>query len=89
MVLARGPYAFSVAGCDLFGAVKAPYEIAFKVALDKLERFLMRRARSVGGHDNAIGKYTRGAASGIDIAVPLLNDVPVHVDDDHRLRSQR
>src|SRR5262245_21303070 len=88
MVLARGPYGFSVVRCDLLRAVKPPYEIAFEVSLDKLERFLVRRARSVGGHDNAIGKDTRWTAGGIHIAVPSLNNVPVHVDDDHRLRSQ-
>src|SRR5262249_18003620 len=48
MMLARGPYGFSIVCCDLFAVVKSPYKIAFEVALDKLERFLVRRMCPIG-----------------------------------------
>src|ERR1051326_7353064 len=88
MILARGSHSLDVGGRDLLPVVKAPYEIAFEIALHQFNGFLMRRTISAGAHDNAIRKYARGAAGGIVEAVPSLHDVAVHVDHDYCLRSQ-
>ena len=55
----------------------------------EFERFLVRRTRAARSHDDAARQHARRTARGVVVAVPALDDVAVHVDDEHGLRPQR
>src|SRR5438105_4445720 len=69
--------------------VETPEQVAVEIALDELERFLARRIGAGRSYDNTAWKHARRTTGGADVAVPLLNDVPVHVDDNRSLSAQR
>jgi len=59
--------------------------MAFEVTLNEFDRFLVRRVCSALGHHDAVWKYAGGTAGRVVVAIPLLDDFSVHVDDDHSL----
>ena len=74
---------------DLLVAGEPPDDVAGEVALDQLQRLLVRRTRAARGDDEAARQDARRPAGGVVVAFPALDDGAVHVDDEHRLRAQR
>ena len=89
VVLTRGPDHFAVAGLDLLVMVETPELFAVEIALNELGRFLARRIGAGRSHDDTAGKDACRTAGGAIVAIPLLDDVAVHIDDDRGLPTQR
>ena len=89
MVLPRGPDHFAVAGLDLLVMVETPELLAVEIALHELGRFLARGIGAGRSYDDTAGKDACRTTGGTIVAIPLLDDVAVHVDDDRGLSTQR
>ena len=90
VVLAQRPDRLAVAGLDLLVVVEMPER--------PCRRNRAAPARAIPGAagrrpaaptTDAAGKHACRTAGGIVVAVPSLDDVAVHVDDDHGLSAER
>src|SRR5262249_47624927 len=88
VVLANRPYHLAVTRLDLLVVIEPPEDFAFEVTLDQLERFLSRRIRSGGRHNDAARKHPRWTSGGVIVAVPTFHNIAIHVDHDHGLCSE-
>ena len=74
---------------DRVDVIEGPHHRAVEVALLERERVLKRRPRAFRGYHAATGQDARRPAGRVVEVVPALDDVAVHVDDDHGLRRER
>src|SRR5580765_6748152 len=88
-MLARRPGSAAVTRRDLLAAGKAPDHIADEVPLDEFQCLLVRRTRAAGSDDEAARQNASRPAGGVVEALPPLDDIAVHVDDEHCRPRQR